>query len=230
MQVGLQPHRYQYRCQARRGVPAAVHSYYKVADEDPTPHVAGFLLGREEQWYYLGSTGWWDGRVRPVALAAAELATHSVWRPRACASRPSGLQSGGRAAWAPQRHPDASPRHRLERRLRCVCPPRWDSSYRWSPLYDSCGRRGRHMHVHMDVHVRMRMCMCMYWVTAHTRRYYTRRTHMAHSRCGRPLSPAAGEVVFTRAFEGCRVSLDCTNASKCVGNISFSDEPERAPA
>jgi hypothetical protein len=30
---------------------------------------------------------------------------------------------------------------------------------------------------------------------------------------------AAGEVVFTRAFEGCRVSLDCTNASKCVGNI-----------
>ena len=78
-QVGLQPqcYRYQYRCQARRGVPAAVHSYYKVADEDPTPHVAGFLLGREEHWYYLGSTGWWDGRVRHVVLAAAELASHS---------------------------------------------------------------------------------------------------------------------------------------------------------
>ena len=56
-------------------------------------------------------------------------------------------------------------------------------------------------------------------------------TALIHSaRCGRPLGPAEGEVVFTRAFEGCRVSLDCTNATKCVGNISFPDEPERALA
>ena len=34
--------------------------------------------------------------------------------------------------------------------------------------------------------------------------------------------PAEGEVLITRAFAGCRVALDCTNASKCVGNISFS--------
>ena len=83
-----------------------------------------------------------------------------------------------------------------------------------------------HAHVHVHVHMDMRvcMCMCMYWAMAHTR-------VLIHSaRCGRPLGPAEGEVVFTRAFEGCRVSLDCTNATKCVGNISFSDEPERAVA
>ena len=25
-----------------------------------TPHVAAFLLAREEHWYYFGSTGWFD--------------------------------------------------------------------------------------------------------------------------------------------------------------------------
>ena len=81
-----------------------------------------------------------------------------------------------------------------------------------------------HADVHVHVHMDTRVCMCMYWAMAHTR-------VLIHSaRCGRPLGPAEGEVVFTRAFEGCRVSLDCTNATKCVGNISFSDEPERALA
>ena len=75
--------------------------------------VAGFLLARSEQWYYLGSNGWWD------------------------------------------------------------------DSYHWTATYDACAK------------------------------------------CGKPLGPAAGETVMTRAFEGCHATLNCTNTSACVGHIEF---------
>ena len=50
------------------GVAAGVHVYLQhVNASDPTspledqlPHMAAFLLAREEHWYYFGSTGWWD--------------------------------------------------------------------------------------------------------------------------------------------------------------------------
>jgi len=42
------------------GVPAVVHTYYKHATDEPTPHIAAFLLARSDHWYFLGSTGWWD--------------------------------------------------------------------------------------------------------------------------------------------------------------------------
>jgi len=101
--------------ESTRGVAAAVHTYYKAADEDPTPHVAAFLLARSERWFFLGSTGWFD------------------------------------------------------------------NSFKWSSLYDAC------------------------------------------SRCGRPLGAATNQTnAFARAFEGCHVTLDCTNGTACVGAISFS--------
>ena len=51
--------------EGRAGVPVGVHAYYARnattgALEDVTPHVAAFLLAREEHWYYFGSTGWFD--------------------------------------------------------------------------------------------------------------------------------------------------------------------------
>jgi len=46
--------------EAKLGVAAAVHTYYKNATEDPTPHMAAFMLARSEHWYFFGSTGWWD--------------------------------------------------------------------------------------------------------------------------------------------------------------------------
>ena len=46
--------------ESKVGVASAVHTYYKSMDEDPTPHMAAFMLGQAENWYYFGSTGWWD--------------------------------------------------------------------------------------------------------------------------------------------------------------------------
>ena len=86
------------------------------------------------------------------------------------------------------------------------------------------------MHMHVHVHVHTHVHVHVHVLSDGARAALLHTTHAWHSRCGRPLGPAEGEVVFTRAFEGCRVSLDCTNASKCVGHISFSDEPERALA
>ena len=48
------------------GLPGVgVHTYYhqtspNATAENPTAHMAAFLLGREEGWYYFGSTGWLD--------------------------------------------------------------------------------------------------------------------------------------------------------------------------
>ena len=42
--------------------------------------------------------------------------------------------------------------------------------------------------------------------------------------CGHPLGPAKEDSPsrkFTRAFEGCNVSLDCSNTSACVGHLIF---------
>ena len=52
--------------ESKRQVPMGVHTYLKVdkatnVTEDPTPHVAAFMLVRQEHWYYFGSTGWMDG-------------------------------------------------------------------------------------------------------------------------------------------------------------------------
>ena len=50
------------------GLSAGVHVYYQHANksdptsplEDPTPHIAAFMLMRQEHWYFFGSTGWLD--------------------------------------------------------------------------------------------------------------------------------------------------------------------------
>jgi hypothetical protein len=55
--------------ESRLGLAAGVHVYYthlnasdpKSALEDPSPHIAVFMLMRQEYWYYFGSTGWLDG-------------------------------------------------------------------------------------------------------------------------------------------------------------------------
>ena len=56
------------------GLSAGVHVYYQHANksdptsplEDPTPHIAAFMLMRQEHWYFFGSTGWLDS-VRVIA-------------------------------------------------------------------------------------------------------------------------------------------------------------------
>jgi len=39
-------------------VPVCVHTYLQSIDEDPSAHIAAFLLFRQQHWYYFGSTGW----------------------------------------------------------------------------------------------------------------------------------------------------------------------------
>ena len=47
---------------------AGVHTYLRhVNASDPStpvetqlPHIAAFMLAQAENWYYFGSTGWWD--------------------------------------------------------------------------------------------------------------------------------------------------------------------------
>ncbi len=102
--------------ESRLAVPMGVHTYYKSLDEDPTPHLAAFMLVRQEYWYYFGSTGWFD------------------------------------------------------------------DNYQWSPLYEKL------------------------------------------STCGRPKGLAVGShkgSVFTREYEHCTVTLDCTAPSDCKGSIAF---------
>ena len=98
-------------------VPMGVHVYYKNATEDPTPHVAAFMLLRSEYWYFFGSTGWVD------------------------------------------------------------------SDWKWSPIYDKVGK------------------------------------------CGKPLGRAVGSpapTIYTRAYEGCKVRLDCTDPKNCEATIEMS--------
>ena len=85
--------------------------------ESQLPHMAAFMLAREDNWYYFGSTGWWD------------------------------------------------------------------DDFVWNPLFDRA------------------------------------------SGCGRPTEPppAPGSgPVFRRKYERCAVSIDCTNSTACVGDISFT--------
>lgn len=111
--------------ESKLGVAAGVHTYLQhVNQSDPNsplesqlPHMAAFLLAREEHWYYFGSTGWWD------------------------------------------------------------------NDYAWDALYDKA------------------------------------------STCGKPTEPApavGSGPVYTRAFERCKVLLDCTNSSFCKGDIKFA--------
>lgn len=57
----------------RLNVAAGVHTYLttnattKVV-ESHLPHMAAFLLVRKENWYYFGSTGWWDESYVPQGL------------------------------------------------------------------------------------------------------------------------------------------------------------------
>lgn len=54
--------------EARRGIASGVHTYLRHANatdpaspiESQLPHMAAFMLAREENWYYFGSSGWWD--------------------------------------------------------------------------------------------------------------------------------------------------------------------------
>jgi len=103
-----------------RGVPAGVHTYLKNSTENPTAHIAAFLLVRAEHWYFFGSTGWID------------------------------------------------------------------SDWHWSALYDQL------------------------------------------SVCGKPKGAAtvdASGAVHSRAYDGCRVTLNCTVATACVGAIDVHHTP-----
>ena len=245
---------YHRHCQARRGVPAVVHSYYTAADEDPTPHVAGFLLARSEQWYYLGSTGWCDGRATRAVLAAAgwpglptargALALAHTTDLRAPEQRLGHVKCPPARSVRPRNLSGAPLEPLVSPQIAVFGPSRWDSSYRWSSLYDSCGRCGRYRPPPFALWPRRgrgrwpSRVNCVH--TAYARRAHgvhtacTRRAHGVHTactytrpvhgicRCGRPLGPTVGEVMLTRAFEGCHIMLDCANVSACVGNISFS--------
>ena len=46
--------------ESKRRVPVNLHTYLKSTDEEPSSHVAAFLIFRQEDWYYFGSTGWLD--------------------------------------------------------------------------------------------------------------------------------------------------------------------------
>lgn len=46
--------------ESRLGIPAGVHTYLKNSTEDLTPHLAVFMLFRQEHWYSFTSTGWLD--------------------------------------------------------------------------------------------------------------------------------------------------------------------------
>jgi hypothetical protein len=54
--------------ESKLGLAAGVHVYYQHTNttdptsplEDPTPHIAAFMLMRQEHWYFFGSTGWLD--------------------------------------------------------------------------------------------------------------------------------------------------------------------------
>jgi hypothetical protein len=46
--------------ESRLGVPAGVHTYLKNNTEDPTPHLAVFMIFRQQHWYSFSSTGWLD--------------------------------------------------------------------------------------------------------------------------------------------------------------------------
>ena len=66
--------------ESKLGVAAGVHTYLHYVNktdptspckapvtsglcgpvEDQTPHIAAFMLARTDNWYYFGSTGWWD--------------------------------------------------------------------------------------------------------------------------------------------------------------------------
>ena len=46
--------------ESEMGIPVALHTYLKNATEDPTPHLAAFMLFRQPYWYSFSSTGWLD--------------------------------------------------------------------------------------------------------------------------------------------------------------------------
>jgi len=46
--------------ESRRRVPVNMHTYLSSPEEDPTPHIAVFLLFRQANWYFFASTGWLD--------------------------------------------------------------------------------------------------------------------------------------------------------------------------
>jgi hypothetical protein len=62
--------------ESRLGLSAGVHVYYQHENksdpgsplEDPMPHIAAFMLMRQEHWYYFGSTGWLDADWHWTAL------------------------------------------------------------------------------------------------------------------------------------------------------------------
>lgn len=100
------------------GIPAGVHTYLNNATEDPTPHLAVFMLMRQEYWYSFSSTGWLD------------------------------------------------------------------QDWQWSPLYAKLAS------------------------------------------CGRPLGNATGQpapVIYTRQYEHCNVTLDCTNSKDCKASIDWPE-------
>eukprot|EP00729_Bicosta_minor_P018500 gene18500-9830_t len=42
------------------GVPIGMHTYLNNMTEDPTPHLAAFMIFRQQHWYSFSSTGWLD--------------------------------------------------------------------------------------------------------------------------------------------------------------------------
>jgi len=102
--------------ESKIGIPSGVHTYLKNNTESQLPHMAAFMLARAENWYYFGSTGWFD------------------------------------------------------------------KDFHWSDLFDKA------------------------------------------SACGMPKGPASAGPVFTRAFEHCQVTLNCTQADFCRGDIAFGTD------
>ena len=54
--------------ESKLGLGMGVHVYYQHQNksdplsplEDPSPHIAAFMLMRQDYWYFFGSTGWLD--------------------------------------------------------------------------------------------------------------------------------------------------------------------------
>ncbi len=102
--------------------------------------MAAFMLAQAENWYYFGSTGWWD------------------------------------------------------------------DDFIWNDLYDKGATLS-----------------CLLMVPQHCN-YSNSSCHCTATGCGKPTEPAplpGTGPVYKRTFEKCKVSLDCTNSSFCVGDIDF---------
>ena len=55
------------------------HTYLNNMSEDPTPHLAAFMIFRQEHWYSFSSTGWFDSDWEWHAVYAFCFDVVGVW-------------------------------------------------------------------------------------------------------------------------------------------------------